>query len=280
MAKRTDKHHPDQMWMFADLVEQADTISDIRARESQLRGEAEIRISAPSTHNFPPLVFPQRWELLKAETEKRNIPIKPLIIPVQQALIEIEKERRQIHETGMGRLFIISGVSGSGKSTFLNSLDLFIGGVSVHTITLRTIDRNESVEDKLAALRREKSELVVIVLEGKESPGALKSEEIDILLTTLNSDFRHGAGKHTLFVIPTTSQSVAQAISQRAADIGGMTLRSRPFYIFTGPRRNEYEQTTDKMLRALNDSRGLFDYGITPETAKGLLNLLNPWDNS
>jgi hypothetical protein len=262
----------DQLWLLTELEAQADTISEIRSHESDLRGEAEIRIpeSTTNTHNFPSLIFPPRWEILKAETEKKHIPIKPLIMPVHQALMEIERERRQVEETGIGRLFVISGVSGSGKSTFLNSLDLFIGGVSVHTITVREIDRAEVIEDKLAILPREKSKLAVVVLEGKESPGALKSDEIDILLTTLNSDFRHGNGRRTLFVVPTTSQSVAQSISQRATEIGGMTTRSRPFYVFTGPSRNEYEQITDKMLRALNDSRGLLDYGITPDAAKGL----------
>ncbi|MCL4300616.1 MAG: hypothetical protein KJ077_33070 [Anaerolineae bacterium] len=271
MAKpRRKNYSKDQLWLFAELAEEADTISDIRARESQLRTEAEVRITEPVSHNFPPLIFPQRWELLKAEAEKRNVPIKPLIMPVQQALIEIEKERQQIEETGMGRLFIMSGVSGSGKSTFLNSLDLFIEGVSVHTITIRAIDRAEVIEDKLATLKREKRKMAVVVLEGKESPGALKSDELDILLTTLNADFRRGAGKQTLFVIPTTSQAVAQTISQRASDIGGMTTRSRPFYVYVGPPRSDYEQITDKMLRALNDSRGLFDYGITSQTAKGI----------
>jgi len=270
MTKKTNKYDPNQMRFFEELVQTSDTISEIRARESQLRAEATILTPTPSAHNFPSLVFPQRWELLKAETEKRKIPLKPLIIPVQKALLEIEKERRQILETGQGRLLVMSGISGSGKSTFLNSLDLYIKGVRVFTVTWKVIDRIESVEEKLAALPREKSKLAVVVLEGKETVPALKSDEIDILLTALNVDFRHDSGMHTLFVIPTTSQSVAQSISQRAADIGGMASRLRPFYVFEGPRRNEYEQTTDKMLRALNDSRGLFDNGITSETAKGL----------
>ncbi|MBD2072282.1 hypothetical protein H6F93_32955 [Leptolyngbya sp. FACHB-671] len=90
MAKKK-KQDPDQMFFFPEMLEQADTISDIRGRESKLRSEAEIHIPEPSTHNFPPLIFPQRWELLKAETDKRKVPIKPLIMPVQQALVEVEK---------------------------------------------------------------------------------------------------------------------------------------------------------------------------------------------
>jgi hypothetical protein len=269
MAKR-GKTPKGQPWLFSEYADQAESILEIRQRESQLRNDTTIRLEQPRSHNFLPLIFPQRWEILKAEAEKRNVPIKPLIAPVQPALKEIEKERKQIEETGMGRLFIMSGVSGSGKSTFINSLNLFLDDVTIHTVNIKQIDSRDVVEHTLADLHRERDIFSVVVLEGKETPGALKSEDLDILLTSLNYDFRQETGKRTLFVIPTTSQPVAQAISQQASEIGGMTTRSRQFYVFEGPHRRDYELITDRMLRALNDSRGLLDFGITAESAKGL----------
>jgi hypothetical protein len=264
------KYSPSQSSFFEDLGH-IESVRDIRQREAVLRTTVVIRSEKPTKHNFPSLVFPPRYELLKAETEKRKIPLRPLIMPVQDAIIEIDKEKRQVEETGMGKLFIISGASGSGKTTFLNSLNLFVDGIgAVHNITMRAIDRSEAVEDKLAAIKREDADFSIVVLEGKEVPGALRSDEIDILLTTLNADFRREPGRRTIFVMPTTSHIVAQAISQRAIDIGGMTSRSRPFYVFTGPQRNEYKTITDTMLRALNDARGLQDYGVTDEVAKGI----------
>lgn len=191
-------------------------------------------------------------------------------MPVQNAIAEVEKELQRIYETGIGRLFVISGVTGSGKTTFLNSLHLFLEDVGVHSIKSMSLDRRESVENALAVLKREKDKRSVVVLEGREAPGSLKSDEIDILLTTLNTDFRIGAGRRTLFVIPTTSQSVAQSIGERAAGIGGMASRDRLFYVFNGPSRNEYIPITNDTLRALNESRTLLEYGISDQIAKDI----------
>src|SRR2546428_10857986 len=100
-----------------------------------------------------------------------------------------------------------------------------------------SMDKREFVENALAVLRREKDKRSVVVLEGKEAPGSMKSDDIDVLLTTLNTDFRSGIGRNTLFVIPTTSQAVAQEIGDRAARIGGMTSKDKLFYVFNGPSR-------------------------------------------
>src|SRR5947209_1276669 len=75
----------------------------------------------------------------------------------------------------------------------LYSLRLFLENIIVHSIRLNTIDRPEIVENALAALRRERNKHSIIVLEGRETQGSLtqgslKSDEIDILLTTLNAD--------------------------------------------------------------------------------------------
>lgn len=246
-------------------------LSSVRLSEHQLRASVQIYTDKLIPHNnFPPIILPTRWEALEIEAQKRNVPLKPLIMPVQNAIVEVEKELLRIKETGMGRLYVISGVTGSGKTTFLNSLHLFLDDVGVHSIKSMSMDRRESVENALAVLRREKDKRSVVVLEGKEAPGSLKSDEIDVLLTALNTDFRSGTGRNTLFVIPTTSQSVAQSIGERAASIGGMTSRDKLFYVFNGPSRHEYTPITNDTLRALNDSRTLLDYGISDQIAVGI----------
>src|SRR5205085_3439670 len=234
----------------------------IKSRESQFRASAEVYAEKDIRVNFPPIILPPRWEALQAEARKKNVPLKALVMPVHEAIVTVEKEIRQIIETGIGKLFVVSGVTGSGKTTFLNSLNLFIGDVDVQSISSLSLDRRENIENALAAIRREATKVSIIVLEGREVPGSLTSDEIDVLLTTLNADFRRESGRRTLFVIPTTSQAVAQSISERAATIGGMTSREKPFYVFNGPSRNEYIRITNDTLRALNDSRILFQYGI------------------
>lgn len=256
--------------LFPEFDQIEETTSIIRSRELELRSNIETHAPGPVAPNFLPLVLPYRWEALQAEADKRKVQLKPLISPVSDAILTVQKELRYIQETGMGKLFVISGITGSGKTTFLNSLHLFLENVVVHSIRLSTIDRPEVVENAMAALRRDRNKHSIVVLEGRETFGPLKSEEIDILLTTLNADFRRGTGRTTLFVIPTNYATVAQSISDRAATIGGMTSRSRPFYAFGGPPRNEYYTIADKTVRALNSSRSITDYGIAEKIGREL----------
>lgn len=251
-----------------EVVDQ--TIRAIRLNEQQIRATAKIYLEKSVAPIFPSIVLPFRWEALEAEAQKRNVPLKPLIMPVQNAIAEVERELVRIKETGMGKLYVISGVTGSGKTTFLNSLHLFLDDVGVHSIKSMSLDRQESIDNALAVLRREKDKRSVVVLEGKEAPGSLKSDDIDVLLTTLNTDFRRGVGRRTLFVIPTTSQSVAQLIGERAANIGGMTTKDKLFFVFNGPSRHEYVSITNDTLRALNESKTLLEYGISDQIAKGI----------
>jgi|SRR5579875_28199 energy-coupling factor transporter ATP-binding protein EcfA2 len=276
MAKRRQGHKASKydQPLFPELEEEIkdyeETLAAVKSRELQIRTSVNILSDFQTPPNFPPIILPNRWEALQAEASKRKVPLKPLITPVRDAIMGLKREIRRVQETGTGKLFIISGVTGSGKTTFLNSLQLFIDGIGVHNIKLMTIDRRETVENALATLRREQDKISIIVLEGKETPGSFKNEEIDILLTTLNMDFRRDVGRRTIFVIPTTSSVVAQQVSERAASIGGMTSLDKPFYVFNGPPRNEYINITNNTLRALNESRTLLDYGVTDEIAKDL----------
>lgn len=285
MPKRREQHTDSdglhQGFMFDDpevaaslglpqTDEQEESPNAAKLRELQIRTATDIYTEAPPQPSFPSLVLPNRWESLEYEAKQRNVPLKPLITPVHEAISEVEKELRRIQETGIGRLYIISGVTGSGKTTFLNSLSLFIDGVAVDSIKIATIDSRESVEKALIGLNRAPTRNSIVVLEGRETPGSFKSEEIDILLTTLNQDFRDGVGRKTLFVIPTTSQQVAQSVSERAYNIGGMTSRNKPFYVFKGPAKSTFVSIANDTLRALNESRTLAEYGISDTMAQGI----------
>ncbi len=197
---------------------------------------------------MPPLVLPRRYEALEAEAKVRSLPLRPLVRPVREALTDIERDIRLVRETGMGRLYVINGVTGSGKTTFLNSLSLYIDDIQVHNVKGMSLEHRGAVENSLALLRRDLSVVSVVVLEGREAPGSLHNEELDLLLTTINSDFRSDTGRKTLFVIPTTSPALAQQISARAAEIGGMTSRERPFFVFSGPPRGQYIEIVNETL--------------------------------
>lgn len=254
--------------LFSEEI--TEIVADEKNKEREIRDNIELYTESPILPQLPLFIIPYRWERLKAEADKRKISLKPIIMPVYAAISEVEEQLLRIKETGMGRLLIISGVSGSGKTTFLNSLINFIDNVTVHNIRIMTVDSIETVETALSSIDREKDDYSVVVLEGKETPDSLRSEEIDKLLATLNADFRRDSGYKTLFVIPTPSQAIAQAISSRAATVGKMTSPNKPYMTFSGPSRSEYISITNDTIRALNSSKTLLDYGIDERTAKGI----------
>lgn len=244
----------------------------VKKLEAKNRADVILETNRVHPSALPPIpILPLRWERLRIEAEKKNVPLKPLIYPVSDALNEIEKELQWIEQTRTGKLFVLSGSTGSGKTTFLNSLDLYLDDVVIDTVSIKSIDSREIVEDKLSLLKRDAAKYSVVILEGKETEGSLTNTEIDLLLTTLNADFRSEAGHKTLFVIPTTSPVVAKSLGDRAASIGGMVAgRDKPFYVFTGPSRREYFQITNDTVRALNDSKSLAEFGISDKIAMGL----------
>lgn len=247
------------------------TKNSIRTYEANLRTEANIYSTRTSDSPYLPPVLPYRWEALKREADKRRVPLKPLIKPVPEAIHRIQRELQRIRDTGMGRLYVVSGVTGAGKTTFLNSLDLFLDEtIDIKNISLKTIENSEVVESALEGLKRSLDHFSIVILEGRENPGKLKNDELDILLATLNTDFRTDIGSKTLFVIPTTAPTIGERIGERAATIGGMTSPSSLHYIFAGPDKNEYYAITDGTFRALNESRTLNDYGVTDDTANGI----------
>lgn len=277
-AKKKFPEKNNNQYIQATLGEEflaSSTVAALKTREFGFRTQANIITSKPVRPELPELIMPRRYEALEAEAKNRNVPLRPLVKPVQNAIADIEREINYVRDLGTGRLYVISGTTGSGKTTFLKSLNLFVDNIQIYDLKGLTLDSRSAIEASLAKLNRSEESISIVLLEGREAPSSFKAEEIDLLLTTLNTDFRKASGRRTLFVIPTTATTIAQQISQRAAEIGGMTIKERPFYVFSGPSRVDYVTIVNEMLGALNDSRNLIDYGIPEELSKGLAETSN-----
>lgn len=181
---KTDKNKPtpklkNPVPMMASLWGDEDTPQESlqvkKRREAKLRATAEVYAGRSSLTNFPSIILPFRWESLQEEARKRNVLIKPLIKPVPDAIASVSRELRQIQETGIGRLYVISGVTGSGKTTFLYSLQYFLDDIDVHNAKDMNLDSRYAVEKYLANLKRKKDRSSIVVLEGREAPASLRS---------------------------------------------------------------------------------------------------------
>lgn len=261
---------PKRRRLFPDDNEQL-TSKDIKAFEQEMRSRASIYTESPQKPQFPDLIFPHRYESLEAIAKETGIQLRPIIRPVLEALEIIKQEMDFVSQTARGRLFVISGVTGSGKTTFLHSLHLF-SDENFKIYDLKNIDLSsrQDIEAGLKSLNRDKQLISVVFLEGYEISGALNETQIDTLLTTLNTDFRSDTGRKTLFVIPTTSAVLAQNIGKKAMETGGMTSRDRQFYIFDGPPKNKYVEITSETIRTFNDNKTLLDYGVDDDLARDI----------
>jgi putative ribosome biogenesis GTPase RsgA len=74
------------------------------------------------------LLVPDRFDMLQRRAPDR---LGSIIVPVDEALHQIDALSVDLRAAGRGGFLIFRGDSGSGKSTFLNTLDLFRNDVDV-----------------------------------------------------------------------------------------------------------------------------------------------------
>lgn len=89
-----------------------------------LRNELEV---------IPQPILPTRWEYLQPKIENNNIPLTTIIHPVDQAMEVIRGVVESLRTTGGCQVFVIRADTGSGKTTFLNTLPHYM-----HDITFKS----------------------------------------------------------------------------------------------------------------------------------------------
>ena len=84
------------------------------------------------------LKLPGRFEKLQEATKAMGCDLASIIQRVDAACIEIDTLLREIAASGLGRLQILHGLSGSGKTTFLKGLPYFFDNIAVVEIPRTT----------------------------------------------------------------------------------------------------------------------------------------------
>lgn len=80
------------------------------------------------------LSLPGRFEQLALESERTGSDMASIIQRVNSACEEIEIVLRELHTSRLGRLQLLYGISGSGKTTFLHGLQYLFDNICVTTI--------------------------------------------------------------------------------------------------------------------------------------------------
>lgn len=263
---------PKQLNLFGNPhTESEDEFDDV---PSKLRFEDVTSKNANQSgqvDTLPPIFLPTRWEKLSPKIDNDNTTFR-IIRPVLQAIRVIEKIVDYLAVTRGGQVFVIRGDTGSGKTTFLNTLSHYVG-TNLH---IQTIDIQPLTEDLFSEIlwKTKISEDVVnlIILEGREKPEDISEKYIQVALSNINRFVRSSLSP-ILFVIPTIDEQVARRWCQHGETIGDLIPKSIMYdgarwYTFPGVSKSEYAQIAEETVRALNPPYMLSDYGILPEESK------------
>lgn len=210
------------------------------------------------------LNVPSRFENLR---DAGSGALRSIIVPVQESLDAIDARFADLSGARSGGLMILRGDSGSGKSTFLDTVGLFRTGV----VTER-ISAEEDLRQAIQALEQSANPRIV-VLEGREALGEVSSAALEEGLHAINAFVRTDAGRETLVVWPTNTDELTKSLVELARKLGDDALFGvgEPVERFAGPSEDQYVGIAVRTVAALNESASLAALGVSEERAVGLV---------
>jgi len=143
------------------------------------------------------LFVPDRFDVLERRAKHKH-ELKTIIVAVDDALAHLDDTYSDMIAAGRGAFWVLRGSSGSGKSTFLHTVNLF--RQQVETISIQS---DESVPQTLAALRKYEpatEKLQIIVIEGREALTDFSVDQLEKDLHSINSFIRSCSGERALIV--------------------------------------------------------------------------------
>lgn len=214
------------------------------------------------------LNLPGRFEKLETESRATGSDLAGIIQRVDSACMEIEVVLREVKTSGLGRLQILHGYSGSGKSTFLHGLQYFFDNIDAIRIPKATPLAGIAQYIENDSLHRKEHRLYII--HDRDNPTDTDTE-LRAAIEAMRSIFRTDAGK-ALVVWPITDVFAARRIADLAWDIGRDSLlgtRSR-IYNFIGLPREVFISVADLTTRSLNSGENLESFGVGGSIAQEL----------
>lgn len=222
---------------------------------------------------IPSLVLPTRWEHLQPRMERKRVPIRTIIKPVSEAINIMREVIEYVRTTDGAQVLVVRAETGSGKTTFLNTLPYYLQDVSFNLLVMDLQNlTEEEFGEHLWKMDPDPEALNLIVLEGREKPESITDAYVQVVLAHINRFARQKAVP-IIFVIPTIEEQVARNWCNHGAKIGDLIPEKRLYegsrwYTFPGVPREKYIDIAEETVRALNPPYGLVDFGVSPDELK------------
>ena len=251
----------------------------LRPKKAKLPPENPPQEDIPQiSQGIPQLKLPPSWERLQTEIEDSEVSLHTIIRPVPQAITVVRNIIEYLRTTRGCQVLVIRADTGSGKTTFLNTLPHYMQDVDFHiqTIDIQPHINTDDFGKILWDIKTYSKGINVIILEGREEPESIDDKYIQIVLANINR-FSRTKKVPLLFVIPTIEEQVARNWCDHGTKIGDLIpeqnlYQGSRWYNFPGVPKEEYIDVAEKTVRALNPPYTLYEFGVSSDEVKSWVN--------
>ncbi len=218
-----------------------------------------------------PVRIPGRFEAVVRMANGQEL--RSLVVEVRDALALIDAIDQEMLSTGRGRLLVLQGATGSGKTTFLNTVHLFREGVASVGIESR-----ESIPAALETLGPVHGRLRIAVVKDRESLARTTPDVLEEAVHAINQFTRSRDGERTLVAWPCTTPDMAEQVARLAGRIGGSALLGSGAAVvpFAGPPRDQYLTIAKRTIETFNAGASLANLGVSEQRADDLARRARP----
>lgn len=222
---------------------------------------------------LPRLELPRRWEFLAERAKKEEVDLSQIIERVDEAANRVDELLRRIRDGGGGVVEVFYGLSGSGKTTFLQTLHNFFENINV-VIFPSTCPLVELPDFILKNSSTRNQENRIIIIDRRDNPTTDELQQVEQMFGNLLNVFREPNGS-AVVLWPITKIESADKIAETAWLVGRDSMAdesSRGKYTFLGISKEKYWGIADNTSRSLAGD-GLEAYGITKDHMDKILPL-------
>jgi hypothetical protein len=220
---------------------------------------------------LPRLELPRRWEFLEQRAAEAQVDPAEVVERVDDAANRVDELLRRVRDGGGGVIEVFYGLSGSGKTTFLQTLSRFFDNIRVSTFTNgRPLSDLSAfiLSDVISGDTRNR----VVLIDRRDNPTAADLADVEEAFGNLLNAFREPGGA-AVVLWPITKLESAQKVADTAWIVGRDSMAdesSHGQYHFKGVPKAKYWDLADNTSRTLTGD-SLEAYGLTREILTEIL---------